>query len=74
MAMNPKLQTAFWIISACGSLAGVVNAAYITCDRLDCWKHLPAAQIRINPCPPILPPGKDCNSLYPQKAPNGDVN
>ncbi|MCF2150391.1 hypothetical protein IQ276_028965 [Desmonostoc muscorum LEGE 12446] len=64
---NGRLQVALFIIGAFGSLATVVNVAYITCDRFGWCKNIEPTEKLINPCPPILPPGKVCNYRYPQK-------
>ncbi len=67
IVQNPRLQITLFILSVFGSLATLGNFAYTTCDRIDCWKYIKLPQERLNPCPPILSPGKDCNDSYSQK-------
>ncbi|MBD2413768.1 hypothetical protein FACHB389_31620 [Nostoc calcicola FACHB-389] len=65
---NRGLQVALSIITTLGSLAGLGTFAYTTCDRFGWFKNVqPTEEININPCPPILPPGKVCNYRYPEK-------
>lgn len=72
--MNVNLQQVVSVVSICAGLATVGTFIYATCDRISRGNTSPPTEITVNPCPPILPPGKVCNYPYSQKIYGEKVN